>query len=138
MAGPTFLVKDDGEVEEEPVDKLGYLTAVLGSFCAAGVLILIRKAGKLGVYTSQLLFSFTVFGGALALFLGMTIGLNFEGMWIAPPSSRIYWLLFGMCSIGSIGQLMLNFAGRFAPAGLGSIARSSDIIWGYILDHLCT
>ncbi len=117
MTGPTFLVDGDGEMEVEAVNKLGYLTAVLGSFCAAGVLVLIRKAGKLGAYTSQLLFSFTVFGGGLTLLLGMTIGLKVEGMWIVPPSSRISWYLFGMCSIGSIGQLMLNFAGRFGKIG---------------------
>ena len=130
MAGPTFLF-EDAEVE---VNKLGYLTAILGSFCAAGVLVLIRKAGKLGVYTSQLLFSFTVFGGSLSVLIGMTIGLKVEGMWIVPPTSRSYWLLISMCVVGGIGQLMLNYAGRFAPAGLGSIARSSDILWAYILE----
>jgi drug/metabolite transporter (DMT)-like permease len=61
MAGPTFLFDNDEVGEVEEVDKLGYLTAILGSFCAAGVLILIRKAGKLGVYTSQLLFFFYCF-----------------------------------------------------------------------------
>jgi drug/metabolite transporter (DMT)-like permease len=79
-------------------------------------------------------FSFTVFGGGLSILVGMTIGLAVEGMWIMPPTGKSYWLLIGMCVIGSFGQLMLNYAGRFAPAGLGSIARSSDILWGYILE----
>ena len=135
MAGPTFL-DDDGDIEREDVNKLGYLTAILGSFCAAGVLVLIRKAGSMGVYTSQLLASSSVFGGGLAIFMGMTIGLKIEGMWILPPSARSFWLLFLMCCIGSMGQLLLNYAGRFAPAGLGSIARSSDILFGYILEMI--
>mmetsp|Transcript_12686 Transcript_12686/g.14318 ORF Transcript_12686/g.14318 Transcript_12686/m.14318 type:complete len:367 (+) Transcript_12686:72-1172(+) len=134
MAGPTFLFNDDGDDEEVEIDKLGYLTAILGSFSAAGVLVLIRKAGNLGVHTTQLLFSFTVFGSLLAIIIGMTIGLKIEGMWVMPPSAKSYWFLFGMCGIGSIGQLLLNYAGRLAPAGLGSIARSSDILWGYILE----
>ena len=35
-----------------------------------------------------------------------------------------------------MGQLLLNYAERFAPAGLGSIARSSDILFGYILEMI--
>ena len=136
MAGPTFLFEDEREQEAEEVNKLGYLTAIIGSFCAASVLVLIRKAGKLGVYTSQLLFSFTVFGGGIAFMIGMTLGLRIEGIWIVPPTAKAFWLIVGMCSIGSIGQLLLNYAGRFAPAGLGSIARSSDILWGYVLEMI--
>jgi drug/metabolite transporter (DMT)-like permease len=135
MLGPAFLF-NDRDIEEENINKLGYLTAILSSFCAAGVLVLIRKAGKLGVYTSQLLFSFTVFGGGLALFVGMTIGVEVEGKWILPLTTRSFWLIFGMCGIGSIAQLLKNYAGRITPAGLGSIARSSDIFWGYILEVL--
>lgn len=136
MAGPSFLFYDEGDAEIEGINKLGYLTAIVGSFCAASVLVLIRKAGSLGVYTSQLLFSFAFFGGGLALLIGMTVGVPIEGMWVLPQTARSFWLLFGMGAIGSLGQLFLNFAGRFAPAGLGSIARSSDILWGYVFEAI--
>lgn len=137
MAGPSFLFADrEMEDEVEGVNKLGYLTAILGSFFAASVLVLIRKAGKMGVHTSQLLFSFSLCGGGIALLVGMTLGLRVEGGWIAPPSTKAAWLAIALCGVGAIGQLLLNYAGRFAPAGLGSIARSSDIVWGYILEVL--
>jgi len=29
---------------------------------------------------------------------------------------------------------MFNFAGKLAPAGLGAIAKSSDIVWAYLIE----
>lgn len=131
MAGPTFLDNDDG-VE----NKLGYFSAIFSSFCGASCLVLIRKAGKLGVYTSQLIFSFAFIGGFLCLILGMTIGIPIEGYWILPPSKKSFWLVLAMCAIGAFGQLTLNHGGRIAPAGLGAICRSTDIVWGYVFESI--
>ena len=33
-----------------------------------------------------------------------------------------------------LSSITILLSKRFAPAGLGSIARSSDILWGYILE----
>ncbi len=137
MAGPSFLfAQQEMEDEAEGVDRLGYLTAILSSFCAAGVMTFLRKAGKMGVHTSQLFFSFTCNGVIVSLLLGSTLGLRVEGHWFTPPTARATLLIVGMCLVSFFAQLLLNYAGRLTPAGLGSIARSSVILWGYILEVL--
>mmetsp|Transcript_8908 Transcript_8908/g.11161 ORF Transcript_8908/g.11161 Transcript_8908/m.11161 type:complete len:205 (+) Transcript_8908:3-617(+) len=136
MVGPQILFsgENDEMEDEEEVNQLGFLAAILSSFCSAGSMVLIRRAGELGAYTSQLILSLSVFSGGSALLFGMTIGSKIEGIWITPATARIYWYMFAMCVTGAIDQLMINFAGRLAPAGLGSIARSSSILWGYVFE----
>ena len=135
MAGPSFLFNAQ-EADDNERNKLGYLAAFLGSICAASCLVLIRKAGKLGVYTSQLIFSFAFLGSGLALLLGLTVGIPLEGMWVLPKTKRSIWLMLAMCSVGGLGQLSLNYAGRISPAGLGSICRGTDILWGYVFEGI--
>jgi len=65
IAQPHFLFGDIGsiEVSQEKFDchVIGYVSASLGTFTGAMVLILIRMVGK-DCHTIQLLFSFFVFG----------------------------------------------------------------------------
>lgn len=120
IAQPTFVF--GGGLEDAPT--LGYITGLLGSLCLASILILIRKAGKVGVHTFQLLLSWALFGVLFSLVFG-----PYEGTWKLPDNSTIWWYTFGVCSVGAGAHFMLNYAGRLAPAGLVSVVRASDIVW---------
>ena len=122
IAQPTFVF--GGGTEDAPT--LGYITGCLGSLCLASILILIRKAGKVGVHTFQLLLSWALFGVIFSLIFG-----PYEGTWKLPENSTIWWYTFGVCSVGAGAHFMLNYAGRIAPAGLVSVVRASDIVWAY-------
>ncbi|KAG7356467.1 EamA-like transporter family protein [Nitzschia inconspicua] len=127
IAQPTFIF--GGGSEDVPT--LGYITGLLGSLCLASILILIRKAGKVGVHTFQLLLSWAMFGVLFSVVCG-----PYEGTWTLPSNSRIWWYTFGVCSVGAGAHFMLNYAGRLAPAGLVSVVRASDIVWAYCFEIL--
>lgn len=127
----------------------GYVTALLGTCCAAGVYILIRKAGQNGVHTLQLLFSWVVFGILFSSIVEIvatitTTTIVEEGnntntqQFVWPQSIPIttWYYVLGVCVFGSIGHFLMNYAGRFAPAGLTSIVRSSGIFFSYIWEIL--
>lgn len=139
ITGPSFLLFQDVQEEEEEEEEhdeqynpMGYIAAFLGGIFAAGVFIFIRKAGKLGLHTLQLLSSWSLFGAILSLVFGMTWFKSLEGSWIVPPSGMARWYILAYCFIGSIAHFLLNYAGRFCNAGVGSIVRSSDILWAYL------
>ena len=119
IAQPTFLFGGG-----TTGNTLGYVTGCLGSLCLASILILIRKAGNIGVHTFQLLLSWALFGVLFSLIFG-----RFEGTWKVPQNSTIWWYTFGVCFVGAGAHFMLNYAGRLAPAGLVSVVRASDIVW---------
>lgn len=133
ITGPSFLFseKNGQPYHDEQYNSMGYIAALLGGVFAAAVFIFIRKAGKLGLHTLQLLSSWSIFGAILSLIFGMTLFKSLEGAWIVPPSGIVYWYIFAYCFIGSIAHFLLNYAGRFCNAGVGSIVRSSDILWAY-------
>ena len=124
----------------------GYLTAMLGTCCGASVYILIRKAGKAGVHTLQLLFSWSVFGilfsGSIELvssFVQTTHHANGSTSVSSPSvmnlssiSTSGWWYIVATCCFGSGAHFLMNYAGRLAPAGLTSIVRSSGILWAYL------
>jgi len=122
---PTFLF--GGGTGDAPT--LGYITGLLGSCCLASILILIRKAGKIGVHTFQLLLSWALFG----VIFGVVIG-PYEGVWKWPSSTLVWGYVLGVCLIGAGCHFMLNYAGRLAPAGLVSVVRASDILWAYCFE----
>jgi len=136
IAGPSFLLQRDGNdtmVQTSTYNPLGYFTALLGSFFGALVVVLIRMAGKIGVHTLQLLFSWCVFGMLFSILVGMsTVGKELEGAWQFPQST-VHWLyILGMCSMGSIAHFLFNYAIKLGPAGLSAITKSSDIVWAYM------
>ena len=137
LAQPSLLFGSDGDEMEELDDdgtsktNWGYLTGLLGSCVGAGVYILIRKAGEVGAPTLSLLLSWCVFSLIYSsILLSATTGL------IWPSSGLIWFYAFMACSFGSLGHLMMNYAGRLAPAGLAAIIRSSGILWSYVIDIL--
>ncbi len=156
IAQPTFLFGPavDGSIGATATagasdPRLGYVTGLLGACCLATVLILIRKAGALGVHTFQLLLSWALFGVLFSILAG-----PYEGEWIwtaglptlstppihPPPSSssssswRIWCYIGGVCGVGAGAHFLLNYAGRLAPAGLVSVVRASDIVWAYCFE----
>jgi len=121
---PTFLFGG------ETAPRLGYVTGLLGSVCLASILIFIRKAGKIGVHTFQLLLSWALFG----ILFSVVIGPSYEGAWKWPSSGVVWGYVLGVCIVGAGCHFLLNFAGRLAPAGLVSVVRASDIVWAYCLE----
>lgn len=134
IAGPTFLFSNKSIQTEENhdiVNPTGYVTAFIGSFFGSFVIILIRKAGTLGVSALQLLFSWATFGITFS-FVFRYIFEPIEGQWRSPPSTKSWLYILAMCSIGSLAHFLMNYAGRMGPAGLSSIVRSSDILFAYL------
>eukprot|EP00588_Corethron_pennatum_P012483 CAMPEP_0194278196 /NCGR_PEP_ID=MMETSP0169-20130528/10313_1 /TAXON_ID=218684 /ORGANISM="Corethron pennatum, Strain L29A3" /LENGTH=350 /DNA_ID=CAMNT_0039022331 /DNA_START=69 /DNA_END=1118 /DNA_ORIENTATION=- len=134
---------DTISAEARNYNPFGYVTALVGSFCSSCVLVLVRKAGTLGVHTLQLLFSWCLWGISFSCVLGLllsifsnsTVALLFqEEPWHSPSDPAVRWNIFAVCVIGSVAHFLLNYAGRFAPAGISSIIRSSSIMWGYLFE----
>ena len=122
----------------------GVATALLGSCLASGVLVLVRGAGKAGAHTLQLLFSWCVFGVAASLLLGWAQG-GFAppcggggggggGPWRPVVDRGIRLHVAGVCVFGTAAHFLSNHAGRLAPAGPASVARSTTLLWGYLLE----
>lgn len=133
ISRPSFIFQSNGSTRSNDIDPFGYVTAILGSCCASAVVVLIRKAGTIGAHTLQLLFSWCVFGILLSLLFGIVSNIEGGDSSWRIPSSRLAWLyVLGVCGIGSIAHFILNYAARLAPAGLSSIARASDIAYGYL------
>lgn len=139
MARPSFLFDQHGAaVHSSSTPSLGYLTAALGACCGATVYILIRRAGKGGVHTLQLLFSWVLFGIVFSLLVGVALPwINGKGStFVWPADSQTWRYVLGTCVFGSSGHFLLNYAARHAPAGLSSIIRTSGIVWSYMLELL--
>ena len=97
--------------------------------------VLMRKAGTLGVHTLQLLFSWAVFGLLFATILGNAT--NFESDdWVSPNDSieALGLSFLGLLGFGILAHFLMNWAGTLAPAGLGAIFRSSDIVYAYFFE----
>jgi drug/metabolite transporter (DMT)-like permease len=122
IAQPSVLF---GGESSSSLNNWGYVTGILGSVSASGVLTLIRKAGLIGAHTLQLLFSWVFFG---VLFSGMGVFLQ---SWKVPPNWTCWGHILCMSIFGSLAHVLLNYAGRLVPAGASSIMRSTNIIWAY-------
>jgi drug/metabolite transporter (DMT)-like permease len=138
IAKPSFLFDGTSSkaTDEDRHSSAGYITALMGACCGAAVYILIRRAGKGGVHTLQLLFSWVTFGLFFSLVVGVVIPvLSGQGHTFVSPSSSAAWgYIFGVCIFGSLGHFLMNYAARHAPAGLASVMRSSGIMWSYTLE----
>uniref|UniRef100_A0A7S4JP91 EamA domain-containing protein n=1 Tax=Odontella aurita TaxID=265563 RepID=A0A7S4JP91_9STRA len=137
IARPTFLFGDmelDSTLHRsDSATSLAYLAAFVSTCCASAIFVLIRKAGTLGVHTLQLLFSWAVFGVFFSALIGNVIGSNSEeSEWCVPSSPEAWKYVAGICFSGSTAHFLMNYAGRLTPAVVFSMARSCDIIWGYI------
>lgn len=163
IAKPSFLFGNTSSDElhsshPSTYNPMGYITALLGASCAATVYILIRRAGKVGVHTVQLLFSWVTFGVLFSFLLGVVRpmmiafrearrqqrqqgpvlyedhGTTSISFFVWPEDSSTWAYVLGACTFGSIGHVLLNYAARHAPAGLSSIMRASGIVWSYLLE----
>jgi drug/metabolite transporter (DMT)-like permease len=140
LARPSFLFDendtiilerdaDDSTLSSAAPIQWGYITGFLGTCCGAGVYILIRKAGKKGVHTLNLLFSWCVFG---LMFSTIILCIAGKFSW---PSSNVTWMyILASCIFGTSAHFLLNYAARLAPAGVAAIIRSSGIVWSYLLE----
>eukprot|EP00525_Craspedostauros_australis_P003384 CAMPEP_0198107960 /NCGR_PEP_ID=MMETSP1442-20131203/52_1 /TAXON_ID= /ORGANISM="Craspedostauros australis, Strain CCMP3328" /LENGTH=409 /DNA_ID=CAMNT_0043763139 /DNA_START=45 /DNA_END=1271 /DNA_ORIENTATION=- len=138
IAHPTFIFGSDGSHAESSASQygwVGYLTAILGSFCGAAAMTLIRGAGKIGAHTLHLLASFVFFGLISAIAFGqLKVAQRLDGLWYVPSQPDIWFYVFAMGMTGTSAHFLMNFAVQLAPAGLGSIVRSSNIVWAYIFE----
>jgi drug/metabolite transporter (DMT)-like permease len=132
IAQPTFVFGSlESEIKNPPIASLGYLTGCLGSICLACVVIMIRKAGNIGVHTFQLLFCWAILGTIFSILVG-----PMEGSWEVPSTLVVWGYVLGVCMFGAGAHFMLNYAGQLAPAGLVSVVRASDIMWAYAFEIL--
>ena len=137
LAKPSFLFGDDKEEDDNTSSKTGYVTAFMGACCGATVYILIRRAGKAGVHTLQLLFSWSTFGVLYSFsFMMLPVMIGGDNPFVFPTTPHAWWYLLGVCVFGCSAHFLLNYAARHAPAGLASIIRSSGIMWSYLLEIL--
>lgn len=133
IAKPSFLF---GESPSTAYATSGYVAALMGACCGAAVYVLIRRAGKGGVHTLQLLCVWVFFGTIFSFLAGVAFPvLTGRGDPFIWPSSQEVWMnVLGVCSFGSMGHLLMNYAARHATAGLASIMRSSGILWSFSLE----
>jgi drug/metabolite transporter (DMT)-like permease len=131
IARPNFLYESQTE-STGTFQTFGYLTACLATCTQAGVFILMRKAGRIGAHTLQLLFSWVLFGLIFSILLGVILPLG-EGRWALPKCPLTWAYIAGCCCFGVVAHFCLNFAGRHTNPGLASIMRSSGIMWAFLL-----
>jgi drug/metabolite transporter (DMT)-like permease len=127
IARPAFLFGTDDAASSISHNPRGYLTAFVGTCSMAAVIILVRKAGKTGVHTLQLLYSWSFFG----LLFSSLVVLSGRSRLVSPPSLLSWAYILGVCMAGGMSLFLTNFAGRLAPAGITSIVLSSKIVWAY-------
>mmetsp|Transcript_24165 Transcript_24165/g.35453 ORF Transcript_24165/g.35453 Transcript_24165/m.35453 type:complete len:431 (+) Transcript_24165:64-1356(+) len=141
IARPRFIFgysdnDKDGEnsnTNNGTVDPLGYFTAMLGCCFMSSVFITVRKAGKMGAHTLQLLFSFVTFGLIFSIIFSLVISDADDTKWAFPSSSTSWWYVTGMCVSGTVAHVMFNHAAKIAPSGIASVVKSSEAMWSYIL-----
>lgn len=144
IAKPSFLFKVKNDVTPLAAQSwlssssTGYITGVTAACCGAAVYVLIRRAGRGGVHTLQLLFAWVTFGLFFSLLVGVVFpALTGQGIpFIWPHSTQSWMYILGVSVFGSMGHLLINYAARYAPAGLASIMRASGIMWSYCLQVL--
>ena len=133
ISRPTFLFDNDIEELQSRPPTLGYVTALIGSVCASGVIVMIRKAGKVGAHTLHLLFSWAIFGMANSIVIGTICAWQSEDQrWRMPSREEMPYVL-GICIAGSCAHFLLNYAAKLLPAVVAGLIRSSDIFWAYLL-----
>mmetsp|Transcript_5884 Transcript_5884/g.12878 ORF Transcript_5884/g.12878 Transcript_5884/m.12878 type:complete len:360 (+) Transcript_5884:369-1448(+) len=136
ISRPSFLfgiADDEDDLGHGRPPTLGYVTALIGSMCASGVIVLTRKAGNAGLHTLQLLFSWVVLGVFFSLFFGVVFGLlDTNQQWRILSRQELPFVL-GVCVSGTVGAFLMNYAGRLVPANLAGLLRSSDTFWAYLL-----
>lgn len=138
IARPDFIFgQSDHSLHSSSYDPLGYITAMMGTCTGACVFLLMRKAGRVGAHTLQLLFSWVVFGLIFSFLLGAMLPLVLgTWSWKLPPSTTVWGFLLGCSCFGVTAHFLLNFAARHSNPGLASIVRSSGILWAYLLQIL--
>lgn len=148
IARPSFLFGSSDNHDVTSYNTLGYITALVGTCCGACVILLIRSAGKSGVHTLQLIFSWSVFGMLNSVIIGIILPMVMDYYWSAsgddayekihrfhfPTSSESWWYVFGLVGFGAVGHFLMNYAGQTAPAGVASLVRCSSILFSYALE----
>jgi len=138
ISQPRFLFGDDGDVMDDDDNSnrvAGYISAFLENIFCSGVIVTIRKAGKVGAHTLQLLFSWMVFALSLSIFMFFVGRSSSESVqeWIVPPKEALPSLL-GTCMAAGVAHFLLNYSGKFVPATMGGLIRSSGILIAYLLE----
>ena len=138
ISQPRFLFGDDGDDmnDDDHSNRVaGYISAFLENIFCSGVIVTIRKAGKVGAHTLQLLFSWMVFALSLSIFMFFVGRSSSESVqeWIVPPKEALPSLL-GTCMAAGVAHFLLNYSGKFVPATMGGLIRSSGILIAYLLE----
>jgi len=132
ISRPSFIFGYEDDDSRPP--KLGYVTALIGSMCASCAIVLIRKAGRMGAHTLQLLFSWMVLSISLSLLIGFIAASNTESQQWRTPSREEMPYVLGVCVTGTFAHFLLNYAAKLIPATLAGLIKSSDIFYAYVLE----
>lgn len=123
IVGAFLICQPDFMFHENLDDRethLGYVAAFSAALCYTVIFLCMRSAKQSDAFS--LMFSLAMFGSILGAWLTLHEEHTFSG-------NRIYLAIAILT--GLLSQWTLNFAGRVARAGLGSIVRCSDIVWAY-------
>ena len=134
---------------QTPEASWGHVTGLLGACAAASVVILIRKAGSIGAHTLQLLFSWAffdiLFSSAILWWQQFSKAGHREQeqqqqpqhySWKWPATTTAWFYVVALSVLGAAAHFLLNYASQLATASLGSIVRSSDMMFAYIWEML--
>jgi len=123
IVGAFLICQPDFMFHENLDDRethLGYIAAFSAALCYTVIFICMRSAQASDPFS--LMFSLAIFGSLLGAWLTYHEAHTFSG--------NKMFLALAILS-GLLSQWTLNYAGRKARAGLGSIVRCSDIVWAY-------
>eukprot|EP00466_Bigelowiella_natans_P000974 jgi/Bigna1/75013/fgenesh1_pg.32_\ len=132
VAQPSFLFdKGGGHASAEshhPYAWIGYLTAMGGSLIGGCLFVIVRKAKA--AHLLNLLWSWVVGSMLISFVLANTVSrMTFP--------SKLGWVyIAGMCTFGTFGHFMMNYAGQKAPAGPSALLRSTDVAFAYLWEFV--
>eukprot|EP00466_Bigelowiella_natans_P011282 jgi/Bigna1/72114/fgenesh1_pg.18_\ len=135
IAQPSFIFSHHGRAEEAGASSgglggqtwLGYITAFGGTIGGGIVFVIMRRAKE--AHTVQLVWSWVCGSALFSLILGNTISVF---TW---PTSEAWQSIVPLLLLGLCGHMLLNYAGRLAPAGPAALIRSSDVIYAYVWEY---
>ena len=116
-------------------NSLGYIIGLIGGIAFSFELIILKKAGDMGINVLNIMFSNCFFGIFSTLFLHITVGRSMlNEMWFLPKEPEALLYIIGLCACNMGAGALITYSAQFAPAGLSSIVLSTDILWSYLLE----
>jgi len=124
VLGTVFIYQPDFMGSEKNISVMGFALGLTLSLISAIGYVVVRYLKE--AHTCQLIVCWTLLGTISFPVVGY-----FMNDWFLPPQESIPWFV-GMILAGILGQVLVNYACRLAPAGSAAVVRTSDILWAYL------